>query len=305
MTGPTGELSAEERNSVPSEKNSLRPNKRSLLSSTETRPPVLDVEKLRCSYKDKVILDEVSFQVLPGEFMAVVGPNGCGKTTLVKTILKSLRPHSGTIRIHGEDLIGMSNKGLARRMAAVLQNIDSANLTVREYVLLGRLPFFNKYQFFETQKDLELAEKYIALAGLSKMADAKVSEISGGERQLAAIARALTQEPTLLVMDEPTSHLDITHQVRVLDLVSDLKEKLSLTILVVLHDLNLAAEYADRMVLLDKKRQGVFNSGTPEEVLTEPAIEAVYQTRVKVHPNPVTRKPWIFLVKSSSADNGR
>lgn len=267
-------------------------------SDEEVPVPILDVDRIQCSYKEKVILDRVSFQVFPKEFMAIVGPNGCGKTTLIKTILKSIRPHSGTIRIVGQEIAGMSNRDLSKKMATVLQTIDSANMTVREYVLLGRLPFFGKYQFFETQKDLDVAEKYIKLAGLGDMADAKVSEISGGERQLAAIARALAQEPTLLVMDEPTSHLDITHQVRVLDLVSDLKEKLSITVLVVLHDLNLAAEYADSMVLLDKKRKGVYSAGSPETVLTESAIQAVYQTRVKVHPNPVTKKPWIFLVKS-------
>lgn len=259
--------------------------------------PVLELEHVTFGYRDETILRDISFGVLPGEFLAVVGPNGCGKTTLVKTVLRSVRPGSGSIRILGQDIRNLSNRDLAKKMAAVLQTIDPAAMTVRDYVLLGRLPFFDRYQFFEKEADLALADRYMKLTGVDGLADAKVSEISGGERQLAAIARALTQEPALLVMDEPTSHLDITHQVRILDLIHSLKKRLSLTVLTVLHDLNLAAEYADRMVLLDKGNGRIFNAGTPDDVLTESAIEQVYQTRVRVLPSPVTQNPWIFLVK--------
>ncbi len=260
--------------------------------------PVLEVENLNFKYPGKPVLNDISFQVFPGEFLAVIGPNGCGKTTLIKNILKNIMPAAGRIRILGQDIALLKGKGFARKVAAVLQTIDPCSMTVREYVMLGRLPFFGKYQFFETQSDADIAQRYMELTGVAGLAHARVNEISGGERQLAAIARALAQEPSLLVMDEPTSHLDITHQVRILDLMNRLRKELKLTVLMVLHDLNLASEYSDRLVLLDKSTGTIFNTGTPASVLTEEAIKAVYRTRVKVSPNPITQKPWIFLVSN-------
>ena len=258
--------------------------------------PVLDIENLNFRYGKKQILKDISFRINPKEFVAIIGPNGCGKTTLIKTILKTEIPETGALRILGKNLEALSNRDLASCMAAVLQAIDPAAMTVRDYVLLGRLPFFKRYQFFETRADLDIAQKYMELTGVAHLADSKVTRISGGERQLCAIARALAQEPALLVLDEPTSHLDITHQKRILDLITDLKEELSLTVLMVLHDLNLAAEYSDRLVLLSKAHGSVFSSGTPQDVLTENNIRTVYRTRVRVRPNPVTGKPWIFII---------
>jgi len=182
----------------------------------------------------------------------------------------------------------------------VMQTINPAAMTVKDYVRLGRLPFFKKYQFFETSLDIEIAEKYMQLTGIANLAESRINEISGGELQLASIARALTQEPSLLVLDEPTSHLDITHQVCILELINNLKKELSLTVLMVLHDLNLAAEYSDRLVLMTGQGGKIFRTGTPEQVLTEEAIQKVYQTRVMVRPNPVSKKPWVFLVNSTN-----
>jgi iron complex transport system ATP-binding protein len=264
--------------------------------------PVLEIKNLCFKYQKKTILKDISFCVHPCEFVAVIGPNGCGKTTLIKTILNYITPQNGTIHIQGQNIKTLSNKELAKHLACVMQTIDPAAMTVRDYVQLGRLPFFKKYQFFETHEDIDIAEKYMRLTGVAGIADSKINEISGGERQLAAIARALTQEPSLLVLDEPTSHLDITHQVRILDVINTLKKELSLTVLMVLHDLNLAAEYSDRLVLLSKKNGQIFKIGAPEEVLTQAAIQTVYHTRVMVQPNPVSKKPWIFLVNQQAQD---
>jgi iron complex transport system ATP-binding protein len=265
--------------------------------------PVLEVSHISFRYKKKVILKDISFCVHPGEFVAVIGPNGCGKTTLIKTILNQIQPETGIIRIMDHELNRLSNKALARYVAVVMQTMNPAAMTVRQYVQLGRLPFFEKYQFFETRKDEEIAEKYMHLTGVAPLADARINEISGGELQLAAIARALTQEPTLLVLDEPTSHLDITHQAKILELINTLKQDLSLTVLMVLHDLNLAAEYSDRLVLLNKQNGQVFKTGRPEAVLTQSTIQTVYHTRVKIQPNPVSKKPWIFLVNQQAVEN--
>ncbi len=263
---------------------------------------MLEVRNLSFRYKQEIILKDINFCVAPGEFVSIIGPNGCGKTTLIKTILRSVVPETGTIHIQGQEVKTLANKALARHLAVVMQTIDPAAMTVKDYVLLGRLPFFERYQFFESKKDLAIAQRYMELTGIAGLSDAKINEISGGERQLAAIARALTQEPALLVLDEPTAHLDITHQVRVLNLVNTLKAQLSLTVLMVLHDLNLAAEYSDRLVLLDKKNGQIYKAGTPKEVLTQASIQAVYQTRVEVRPNPISSKPWVFLVNPHGAD---
>lgn len=269
------------------------------------KTPVLAIQNLNFSYNQKVILKGICFSVFPGEFVSIIGPNGCGKTTLIKTILRSVVPQTGSIRILGRKVSTLSSKVLARQLAVVMQTIDPAAMTVKDYVLLGRLPFFERYQFFESQKDLAIAQRYMELAGVAHLAEARINEISGGERQLAAIARALTQEPSLLVLDEPTAHLDITHQVRVLNLVNTLKRQLSLTILMVLHDLNLAAEYSDRLVLLDRHNGRIFKAGTPEQVLTKDSIQAVYQTGVEVRPNPISQKPWVFLINSHAQEGKR
>jgi iron complex transport system ATP-binding protein len=268
-------------------------------SVSDAREAVLKVDRLFFGYKNRPVLNNVCFDVRPEEFMAVIGPNGCGKTTLIKTVLNSETPDKGVIQISGKDVTNLTNKEMAVHMAAVHQTIDPASMSVSDYVLLGRMPFFKPYQFFETRTDLEIARHYMALAGVAHLSDEKMTQISGGERQLCAIARALTQQPDLLVLDEPTSHLDITHQKSILDLITRLKKECSLTILMVLHDLNLASEYADRMVLLSKETGSVFSSGTPDTVLTEKNIQTVYQTQVRVRPNPISGKPWIYLINET------
>jgi iron complex transport system ATP-binding protein len=262
--------------------------------------PVLEIEHLSFRYRENIILQDISFDVSKGEFVTVIGPNGCGKTTLIKIISKINQPEKGCIRLQGRDINPMLRRKMAKHVAIVMQATDPVAMTVEDYVLLGRLPFFKKYQFFENQHDIDIARKYMKMTGVIKLAKSKIHEISGGERQLASIARALTQEPDLLVMDEPTSHLDITHQARILELIHQLKQELSLTVLMVLHDLNLAGEYSDRLVLLDKENGRIFKAGAPEEVLTEQSIQDVYHTRVMVLPNPVSNKPLIFLVNQNA-----
>ena len=156
------------------------------------------------------------------------------------------------------------------------------------------MPYFKKWQFFETEDDVAVAMKYMELTDISKHGDKMLSEISGGERQLAHIARALVQEPELLLLDEPTAYLDITHQVGILNLIKKLNRELGLTVIMVLHDLNLAAEYADRLILLD--RGSIFKDGLPQDVLTYKNIEAVYKTPVIVNENPVSKRPYVVAV---------
>jgi iron complex transport system ATP-binding protein len=161
-------------------------------------------------------------------------------------------------------------------------------------VLLGRIPFYSRFQFIESDRDRALADRYIGLTGIADCQDKLLNELSGGQMQLAAIARALTQEPRLLLLDEPTAHLDITHQARILDLIRRLNRELSITVLMVLHDLNLASEYSHRLMLLKGGQQ--MACGKPDQVLTYKIVEAVYETTVLVDKNPLTGRPHIFLV---------
>ena len=270
---------------------------------------ILQVNNLCLGYQKENILHDISFSVNRGEFISVIGPNGSGKTTLIKAISKYITPRQGAIYLNGENIQNLSGKELAKFIAVVMQSADPVAMSVEDYVLLGRLPFMEKFQFFESRKDIEIVTNYMALTDILKLKTSKMNEISGGERQLASIARALTQSPSLLVLDEPTSHLDITHQVQILDLISSLKQKLSLTVLMVLHDLNLAAEYSDRLILLNKpkvkhnlKSSTIYKTGTPDEVITESSILEVYNTRVLVRKNPVSNKPSVFLVSQNQID---
>jgi len=255
---------------------------------------LLEIDRLTCGYGDKTILSDISLAVDTREIVTIIGPNGSGKTTLLRAVSRILAPRKGKIRLSGVDIHKMTPEKLARQIAVVGQFREPVAMTVRQYVLLGRIPFYNRFQFIETKQDRALADRYIRLTGIAECEDKLLNELSGGQMQLAAIARALTQEPRLLLLDEPTAHLDITHQARILDLIRRLNRELSITVLMVLHDLNLASEYSHRMMLLKEGRQVA--CGKPEQVLTYEAIEAVYDTTVLVDKNPLSGRPYVFLV---------
>ena len=254
---------------------------------------LLNVEDLSCGYGRELILHDMDFKVSRGELMCIIGPNGCGKSTLLRTISRILKPHRGQIFVDGKNIARMRHKELAQKIAVVSQTPESTIMTVQEYILLGRLPYFRKYQFLETNNDENIVQKYMELTDALKLKETLMSEISEGERQLASIARALTQEPALLLLDEPTSHLDITHQVQILELIKRLNRELGLTVLMVLHDLNLASEYSSRLLLLSNG--SIHKIGRPEEVITYKTIEEVYKTVVLVEKNPLSGKPCVFL----------
>ena len=216
------------------------------------------------------------------------------KTTLFRGITGSLASLSGEISLHGQCLKSLSLRKRAQNIAIVSQFADADQITVEDYVLMGRIPYYSRFQFFETKKDREIADRYMQLTDVFHHKDKLMTELSGGEQQRAAIARALTQQPELLLLDEPTSHLDITHQVRILNLLRQLNDELGLTVLMVIHDLNLASEYCDHLLLFNGGK--IVTQGKPDEVLTFETIEEVYQTPVIVRTNPYSGKPVVFLV---------
>ena len=254
---------------------------------------MLEINGLSCGYGKRVVLRGVSFVIKPGEFMGIIGPNGSGKTTLLRAITGLLRPFEGTISLEGRETHEMARRELAQKVAVVTQLPEATPpFSVEEFVLMGRVPHWGRFQLLETAKDVEKAERAMALTGIEYARDCRMGELSGGEQQLAFVARALAQEPRLLLLDEPTAHLDIGHQGQIMDLLRQLNKEQSLTVVVILHDLALASLYCQRLILLHQGR--LRKIGPPKRVLTKEMVEEVYQTTVKVMQTPGRGRPIIL-----------
>ncbi len=253
---------------------------------------ILNIQNLSCGYT-KFCLSDISFDILKGSFAGIIGPNGSGKTTLFRAITGILPLKSGRILLSGKNLKSFSMRQRAQNIAIVSQFIEAGDMSVEDYVLMGRIPYHSRFNFFETDEDCAIARKYMEMTDTWRFRDQLMSELSGGEQQLAGIARALAQQPELLLLDEPTSHLDITHQVHILNVLQQLNQEMGLSVLMVIHDLNLASEYCDQLILVNQGR--VHTQGSPEDVLTFQNIEDVYQTVVVTQNNPLSGKPAVFL----------
>lgn len=262
----------------------------------------LKLDKVCCGYGSGFMLQELSLSLPKGMFAGIIGPNGSGKTTLFKGISGEISIKKGGITLNGQNVRQMPLKEKARSIAIVNQFPEAVDISVQDYVLMGRLPYRESFQFFETKQDLEIAEKYMKLTQVDGFKHKSMLQLSGGEQQLAAIAQALTQEPDLLLLDEPTSHLDITHQVQVLNLIQKLNESLQLTVLMIIHDLSLAAEYCDYLIMMNNGH--IFKQGSPIEVLTYQNIEDVYHTVVITQMNPISKRPAVFLVSDRMLNRG-
>jgi iron complex transport system ATP-binding protein len=249
---------------------------------------LLRIEEVSFAYRDRSVLERVSLEVVRGERFGLLGPTGSGKSTLVRLLSRVLEPASGRIVLGGRPLAEYSARALARRVAVVPQETAlDFPFSVLEVVLMGRAPHLGGLGF-EGDRDLVAAEAAMASTGIADLAGRFFHELSGGEKQRVVIARALAQEPELLLLDEPTTFLDIRHVVEIFDLLSALSSERGITLVVVLHDLNLAALYLDRLGFLKHGRLHV--CGTPETVLTYRTIREVYETDVYVHRNELTGK---------------
>ncbi|MDI6841001.1 MAG: ABC transporter ATP-binding protein [bacterium] len=256
---------------------------------------MLEVKDLTCGYDSKFVLQDINFKIEKGEICGIIGPNGSGKTTLLRAITKVIKPRNGKMFLDGKDIAEIRIKELSQAIAIVSQTQDYVfDIAVDEFVLLGRIPYRRRFQLLETKQDENIAQNVMVLTDTFRFKDRFIGELSGGERQRVVIARALTQEPKLLLLDEPTAHLDINHQIRILDLIRRLNRENGLTVIMVLHDLNLASEYCDRLILLNNGF--IHKIGTPQEVLTYQIIEEVYNTVVVVKENPISSKPYVVLV---------
>jgi iron complex transport system ATP-binding protein len=254
----------------------------------------LTVDNVSFSYdRTAPILRNVSFTVQKGEFLSLAGPNGAGKSTMLRILDRILLPQQGRILLEGRSLHKFSRSELARRIALVPQ--DSGlhfPFTVFEVVLMGRAPH-TRGAVFENARDNEIAMAMMRVTDVERLAHQPITKLSGGERQRAFIARALAQEPEILLLDEPNAHLDISHQVEVFRLIKRLNTDSGLTVISVSHDLNLAATYSDRIGMI--LRGALAALGSPEEVLTEERIREVFRADVLVDRHPATRAPRITL----------
>ena len=254
---------------------------------------MLEIKGISCGYGKRIVLHDVGFEVLKGEFVGVIGPNGSGKTTLMRAINGFLPLTRGAILLEGKGIQRMIRRDLATKVAVVTQAPEGVPpFSVEEFVLLGRIPHWGRLQLLETKQDVEVAERSMELTRIDHLRSRRMRELSGGERQLVFVARAIAQEPRLLFLDEPTAHLDIGHQVQIMDLLRQLNRERSLTIVVVLHDLTLASLYCERLILLHEGR--LHRIGLPMDVLTEEVIAEVYRTTVTVMETPVEGRPVIL-----------
>jgi iron complex transport system ATP-binding protein len=254
---------------------------------------MLALENIIAGYNRRLVLQNVTVSITAGEFVGLIGPNGSGKTTLLRVISGVLPVRQGEVWLGGRSLREMGRRDVARIVAHLLQDRAlGLAFSVREVVLMGRSPHLPRFGG-ETERDLVIVERAMELANVSHIADRPITEISGGERQRAFIAMCLAQEPQVLLLDEPTSHLDIGHQLSVLNLIRNLNRQTRMTVVAVFHDLNLAAEYCDRLVLLDQGT--VVAAGTPVDVLTTEMILNVYGAKVFIGRNPVSDGPHVVL----------
>jgi iron complex transport system ATP-binding protein len=250
--------------------------------------------KYRYDRKGSLVLDGFNLSVERGDIVGIIGPNGSGKTTTLKLLSKVLRAEKGNIRLMGQNIAYMKQKDIAKIVAVVPQGTSVAfPFTAREVVLMGRSPHLGFWQM-ERENDIRIADNAMALTDSLEIADRNIDELSGGERQRVIIARALSQEPKIMLLDEPTSYLDINHQVEIFDLIKRLNSERDLTVVIVSHDLNMASEYCDRLVLM--KNGHVYKDGSPKEVITEANIREVYEINAVVSDNVMTGAPHIVPV---------
>lgn len=257
-----------------------------------TEPAAVTVEDVSFSYSAEPVLRDVSMSVAHGEFIGITGPNGSGKTTLLKLLSRTLTPASGHIEVGGAALSGRGRCDLARLMAFVPQETSVVfPFTALEVVLMGRAPYLSGLGF-ERNEDLTIAREAMEETDTAQFADRFLHELSGGEKQRVVIARALAQQPDIMLLDEPTSFLDIRHEIEIYNLLTRLNSERGLTVITVSHDLNVAALYCRRLVMLNEGR--IHCSGPPADVLTEKNIRAVYDTNVTIQHHPETGVPIVI-----------
>jgi len=267
-----------------------------LLESPQSAGPVrLAAEHVRLAYDDRIVVGDLDLQLTDGSFTAIVGPNGCGKSTLLRALGRLMRPTSGQVLLDGRAIARTPTREVAKVLGLLPQSpVAPEGLTVGDLVARGRHPHQTWLRQWSRDDEAVVAEA-LAWTDLAGLAERPVDELSGGQRQRAWISMALAQGTDLLLLDEPTTYLDLAHQIDVLELVGRLHAERGRTVVVVLHDLNLAARHAQRLVAM--KDGELVMSGTPAEVLTEQLLADVFDLEARILPDPVSGTPMVVPVR--------
>lgn len=256
-------------------------------SMDNTAHALMQCQHISYAYGKQSILEDVTFDILPGEFVGVIGSNGAGKTTLLRCLYRYLQPQTGEISFEAQSLSTYSAKALAQQIAVVIQELPNQfNLTVRDVVAIGFVPYQRSFDMLSKGQVIDV-EKAVTQVGLADKIDKPYEHLSGGEKQRALIAKAIIQRPKLLILDEPTSHLDIKYQLEIMRLL----KSLNITIIASIHDLNLAAAVSDKMLLLDGGK--LVEQGSPIDVVTEDNLQRYFGVNAQVTINPVSQLPLV------------
>lgn len=255
-------------------------------------PHAIAVDSARLGYENRVICRDVSLTIPTGSYTAIIGPNACGKSTLLRAIARVLQPEAGRILLDGEEIAGIPTKQLATRLGLLPQtSLAPDGIRVADLVARGRFPHQGMFDRWSSTDEHEVRAA-MAATGVSALSGRLVDELSGGQRQRVWVAMVLAQHTPTLLLDEPTTFLDITHQYGLLELFETLRTELKRTVVVVLHDLNQAARYASHLIVM--KDGDVVTAGTPAEVMTADLVEQVYELPCRIVPDPETGAPMVI-----------
>jgi iron complex transport system ATP-binding protein len=262
---------------------------------------MLNIDGLSFSYRERPVLKKIDLEIKKGEIIGILGPNGCGKTTLLKLLNRNLHPESGRILMKEKDLESISKREIARHIAVVPQSNEIRfAFSVRDIVMMGRMPFLNQFQG-ESSEDARIVDEAMRKTNIMAFADRPINTMSGGERQRVIIARAIAQKPEIILLDEPTLHLDICHQFEVLDLMKKLSDENDLTVVIVSHDLPMVVKYCDRIVLIHD--HNIFAIGTPEEVLTGENMKTVFNINAVLEYDNTLKTISVKVIGSYTSQN--
>ncbi len=254
----------------------------------------LSVEQLSAGYGDKTILNDINIDIQPGKITSIIGANACGKSTLLRNLSRLMTPTHGQVLLDSQPIHKMPSRELAQTLGLLPQQpLAPEGITVSDLVSRGRHPYHSLLSRWNTTDDEAVATALEATKTTDLM-NREIDELSGGQRQRVWIAMALAQETEILLLDEPTTYLDVAHQIEILDLLVELNESRGTTIILVLHDLNLAARYSDHLIAMKDGR--VFTHGLPEEVVTEDTIETVFGVRNQVIIDPISNTPLVLPI---------
>ena len=257
---------------------------------------MLCARNLKIGYGENIIINDLSLDIHDGQLVSIIGPNGCGKSTLLKTLSRIIKPLSGDIFLDSVNIKGIKNKLISQKICLLSQHNNSpSDLTVEELVSFGRIPHKKWYEP-KTTKDKEIVHWAIENTGLKKYTNTPIGSLSGGERQRAHVAQALCQKPNILLLDEPTTYLDISYQLELMELVRDINKNLNITIVMVLHELNQAIKYSDRLIIM--KKGAIFSDGTPDEIVNTNIIKEVYNIECTIDKDPTCNKPRIYPLRT-------